>query len=103
MKHYIATLRVLGFNLIEIAKSLIYEIMILTLIGCFFGIFLGFPLEFMTLYANRTELVSFYYIVYPMSYVISILISLITAFLVNLYISKRVNKVPMAESLKSVE
>ena len=99
----IATLRVLGFNLIEIAKSLIYEIMILTLIGCFFGIFLGFPLEFMTLYANRTELVSFYYIVYPMSYVISILISLITAFLVNLYISKRVNKVPMAESLKSVE
>ncbi len=99
----IATLRVLGFNLIEIAKSLIYEIMILTLIGCFFGCFLGFPLEFMTLYTNRTELVSFYYIVYPMSYVISILISLITAFLVNLYISKRVNKVPMAESLKSIE
>ncbi len=99
----IATLRVLGFNLIEIAKSLIYEIMILTLIGCFFGSFLGFPLEFMTLYTNRTDLVSFYYIVYPMSYVISILISLITAFLVNLYISKRINKVPMAESLKSIE
>ena len=99
----IATLRVLGFNVIEIAKSLIYEIMILTLIGCFFGLFLGFPLEFMTLYANRTELVSFYYIVYPSSYLIATLISLITAFLVNLYISKRINKVPMAESLKSIE
>ncbi len=99
----IATLRVLGFNLLEIAKSLIYEIMILTLIGCFFGLFLGFPLEFITLYANRTELVSFYYIVYPSSYLIASLISLITAFLVNLYISKKTNKVPMAESLKSVE
>ena len=99
----IATLRVLGFNVFEIGRSLIYEIMILTVIGCSFGLFLGFPLEFMVLFTNQTELVTYGYIVYPASYAISFLLSLITAFLVNLFISRKINKVPMAESLKSIE
>ncbi len=98
-----ATLRVLGFNLIEIGKSLIYEIMILTLIGSILGLFLGYPLEFIVLYTNRTELVSFSYTIYLNTYIYGILISLLTAFVVNVYITRKIKKVPMAESLKSIE
>ena len=99
----IATLRVLGFNIFEIAKSLIYETMILTFIGCIFGLLIGYPLEIMVLYANIVELVSYAYVIYPLSFVYSFLISLVTAFFVNLFISSKIKKVPMAESLKSVE
>ncbi len=98
-----ATLRVLGFNLIEIGKSLIYEIMILTLIGSIVGLFLGYPLEFIVLYTNRTELVSYSYTIYGISYFYAIIISLLTAFVVNIYITRKIKKVPMAESLKSIE
>jgi putative ABC transport system permease protein len=99
----IATLRVLGFKRREIAASLIYEVMFLTIIGASFGLLIGFPLTYIVLYVNITPLVSYYYYIQPLSYILGFIISVVTAFVVNLLITKRINKVDMAESLKSVE
>ena len=69
--------------------------MILTIIGALLGLLLGYPLEYLVLSTNITPLISWIYIIYWYSFV--------TAFVVNIIISNRVNKVLMAESLKSVE
>ncbi len=102
-KREIATLRVLGFKRREIAASLIYEVMILTMIGATLGLFLGYPLTFIVLFVNKTPLVSFYYYVAPISYLFGFALSFITALVVNLIITRRVNKISMSESLKSIE
>ena len=99
----IATLRVLGFSRFEISRSLVYEVMILTIIGALLGLVLGYPLEYLVLSTNITPLISWIYIIYWYSFVIGFLLSVVTAFVVNIIISNRVNKVLMAESLKSVE
>lgn len=102
-KREIATLRVLGFKRREIASSLIYEVMILTIVGAFFGLFIGYPLNYIVLYVNQTPLVSFSYYISPLSYLIGFTLSFLTALLVNIVITSRVNKISMSESLKSVE
>ena len=99
----IATLRVLGFSRFEISRSLVYDVMILTIIGALLGLLLGYPLEYLVLSTNITPLISWIYIIYWYSFVIGFLLSVVTAFVVNIIISNRVNKVLMAESLKSVE
>lgn len=99
----IATLRVLGFSKWKIARSLIYEVMFLTVIGALLGLLLGLPFEYMVLSINITPIIAWHYLVYPASYVLSFLISSVTALAVNIAISYRVDKINMAESLKSIE
>ena len=102
-KRDIATLRVLGFSRFEIASSLIYEVMILTVIGSLLGMVIGLPLEMLTLGINQVELIDWKYVIFPITYLISFLISVVTALVANLIISTRVNKISMSESLKSIE
>jgi len=102
-KRDIATLRVLGFSRFEIAKSLIYEVMILTIVGALIGLALGFPLEYLVLSTNITPLISYKYTIFWYTYIFSFLLSVLTAFVVNILISYRINKINMAESLKSIE
>ena len=99
----IATLKVLGFSRFEIAKSLIIEIMALTIVGVALGLALGMPMEILVLMTNETPVVDFLYVVWPLTYVIATLITLGTALIVNLYLTNMTNKIPMVESLKSVE
>lgn len=99
----IATLRVLGFSRFEIAKSLIYEVMILTTIGALLGLTLGYPLEILVLSTNITPLISYSYTIFWYTFLISFAVSVVTAFVVNVAISYKVNKINMAESLKSIE
>lgn len=98
-----ATLKVLGFKQSNIAKSLIYETMILVLIGTIFGLFLGFPVEFIVLYVNRNALVEFLYTCYKSTYFFSFLLSFLTGLIINFVLSLYIKKVKMVESLKSVE
>lgn len=102
-KRDIATLRVLGFSTFEISSSLIYEVMILTTIGAILGLFFGLPVEMLVLGINKVDLIDWQYYIYPTTYLIAFLISFVTALVVNIIISSRVNKISMSESLKSVE
>lgn len=99
----IATMKVLGFSLKEISYSLIFETMFLTIIGIVFGLFLGFPMEKLVLGVNETPLVAFLYTIYPLSFVFSFVITFGTAFIVNLILTRKVIKIKMVESLKSIE
>lgn len=99
----IATLKVLGFRRKEIALSLILETMVLTIIGALLGLLCGYPFMYLVLYVNRVPLVDFLYCVNPISYVISFAISVGVGFLVSGFLALLTNKVPMVESLKSVE
>lgn len=99
----LATLKVLGFSRSKIVASLLIEMLILTLIGAFLGLFIGLPLEYLVLSVNETNLVSWLYLVKPLTYVISFFLSLLTAIIVNLFMYFKVNSISMSESLKSVE
>ncbi len=99
----IATLKVLGFNQLEIMRSLLFEVMLLTTIGAIVGLFLGKPLEILVLSINRTPIVEFLYVVYSSTYLISFILTFFTALIVNFILSLRCKKVSMVESLKSVE
>ena len=99
----IATMKVLGFSLQEIARSLIYEVLILTVVGSLLGLCIGYPLLYLILSINQNNYVSFLYYIEPVTYVLGIVIAVVTSLVVNIFLSFFINKVPMVESLKSVE
>lgn len=99
----IATMKVLGFNKLEIANSLLFETMALTVVGVFFGLLAGWPFLYLVLYINQVEVVSYMYTVYPLSYFLSFVLTFIVSLLINAYLSSRTDKIKMVESLKSVE
>lgn len=99
----IATMKVLGFSLPEIARSLIYEVLILTVVGSCLGLCIGFPLLYLILSINQNNYVSFLYYIAPGSYILGVVLAVITSLAVNILLSFFINKVPMVESLKSVE
>ncbi|MEG0528765.1 MAG: FtsX-like permease family protein [Bacilli bacterium] len=99
----IATLKVLGFSRSEIARSLLYETLFLTIVGTIIGLLLGMPMEYLVLSINENNMVSFIYYIGTVTYVVSAAISIGTAFIINLILSLSTNKIKMVESLKSVE
>ncbi len=99
----IATMKVIGLNKREIAVSLVLEIMLLTLVGVAAGMFLGLPMTMLVLSINETPIVSFLYHVNVVSYVYSALITLGTAFVVNIILANLTDGISMSESLKSYE
>lgn len=99
----LATLKVLGFSLKEIAASLVFEIIILTIIGATLGLGMGYPFLYMVLGTNQVELVAYHYTIVPITYLIGFIISFITAIITNLIMSFKIKKIDMSESLKSVE
>ncbi len=99
----IATLKVVGFNNVDIAKSLVYETMILVVVGTVIGLLGGFPLEILILFINRNAIVEFLYTCTWLTYLISALITLGAALIINILLALRIKSVPMVESLKSIE
>ena len=99
----IATMKVLGFSLPEIARSLIYEVLILTVVGSCLGLCIGYPLLYLILSINQNNYVSFLYYIAPISYILGVVLAVVTSLAVNILLSFFINKVPMVESLKSVE
>lgn len=98
-----ATLKVLGFSNVEIARSLIYQILMLTVVGALLGLSIGFPMMYLVLSINQNNYVSFIYHIEPITYIIGVLLSIITSLVVNIVLSLFINKIQMVESLKSVE
>ena len=99
----IATLKVLGFKRKEIALSLLFETMSLTLIGAIIGVLLGYPFLYLVMGTNTVDLVEYLYFIKPVSFVFAFGLSFLTAFFVNFIFSMKTKKIKMVESLKSVE
>lgn len=99
----IATIKVLGFYAKETADYVFRENIMLTGIGAVIGLLLGKWLHWFIMYQIRIDMVSFKTYVAPISYVWSFLLTFVFAMFVNALMQLKLEKINMAESLKSIE
>ncbi len=99
----IATIKVLGFYPGETAQYVFRENLILTAIGAVIGLLLGKWLHAFIMVNIDVDIVSFELLIYPKSYILSIVLTFVFALLVDLVMYFKLQKIDMAESLKSIE
>ena len=99
----IATIKVLGFNQKEVSNYVYREIAILTFVGSLLGLVLGRALHLFIMKIAELESVMFGREIYPLSYIYSIIITLVFSLIVNIAMNKKLKNIKMVESLKSVE
>ena len=102
-KREIATVKVLGFTKKEAYKYIFDENIILSLIGTAVGLGLGYLLAMYVINTAEINEVMFGRTIYPLSFVLSALLSIIFTFVISLMMRPKLNKVNMVEALKSVE
>lgn len=99
----IATIKVLGFFRNETATYIFRENMILTSLGIVTGLVLGVFLHRFVMNQIQVDMVSFDIHIRFVSYLYSILLTFIFYFGVNRVMSIKLERINMAESLKSVD
>ena len=99
----IATIKVLGFTSAETASYVFRENVLLTAMGSLFGIFLGRLLHAYVMQQIRIDMISFDVRVEPLSLLLSIGITFAFTIGINFLMRFRLDRINMAESLKSIE
>lgn len=99
----IATIKVLGFFRRETSAYVLRENLVLTAIGTAVGLGLGILLHKFVMAQIVVDLVSFRTEIYPASFVISALLTFVFNFIVNLFMEIKLERINMAESLKSID
>lgn len=99
----IATIKVLGFFRRETSAYVLRENIALTAIGIIVGTGLGILLHRFVMQQIVVDMVDFTPRILPMSFVYSILLTFGFNFIVDLFMEFKLEKINMAESLKSVE
>ena len=99
----IATIKVLGFYARETADYVFRENLVLTGMGAVVGLGLGKWLHWFVMYNINLEMISFKTVIMPVSYLWSLLFTFGFALLVNGLMFFKLEKINMAESLKSIE
>lgn len=99
----IATLKVLGFYDGEVDSYIFRENILLSLLGTGAGLVLGIFLARFVITTAEVDLVMFGRDIYPMSFVLAAVITMVFSVLVTLAMHKRLQNVNMIEALKSVE
>lgn len=99
----IATIKVLGFYPKETYSYVFRETMALTAMGVVVGLPLGKWFHSFVINQVQVDMVSFHIRISPLSYVLAVMITFVTIMLVEMLLRGKINKIHMAESLKSVE
>ena len=99
----IATIKVLGFNSRETGAYVFKENLSLSAIGSIFGLGLGYLLLQFVMSQIKIDMVWFKSMVMPASYFISIGLTMLAACIVDFIFYFKLEKINMAEALKSVE
>lgn len=99
----IATIKVLGFHKKETADYVFRENIALTGIGGIAGLFLGKIFHLFVMNCINIDAVAFDVRIDFSSYVYSLLLTFVFAWFVNLVMSRKLDKISMTESLKSVD
>lgn len=99
----IATIKVLGFYQRETAQYVFRENTVLAGIGCAVGLFLGKLLHAFVMQEAKIDMVSFDVHIQWLSYLYSIILTFVFTWIVNRMMTGKLNRINMAESLKSVD
>lgn len=96
----LATLKVLGFYPKELSSYILRENILLTLISLIVGVFFGKVLHNFVIVSAEINMVMFNREILWDSYVLAVGLTFGLSLLINVFMSKRSNKVNMAEALK---
>lgn len=99
----IATIKVLGFYKKETASYVFRENVVLTLIGALAGLVLGKYFHRFVMAEIKIDMVSFDVTIKTISYVYSLLMTVAFAWFVSWFMGKKLERISMTESLKSVD
>lgn len=99
----IATIKVLGFYRNETASYVFREIYMLAVLGSAAGLLMGKGLHAFVMAQVKLDAVYFPCLIMPASYLYAVVLTLGFTVLISLVMRGRLNKIQMAESLKSVE
>ena len=99
----IATVKVLGFTPWETASYVLRENRLLSLLGALLGLVMGKGLHTVVIRAIVVDNMSIDARIRPMSYLVSFAATIVFTLLTNALMHGRLEKINMAESLKSVE
>ena len=99
----VATVKVLGFTPRETGQYILNENLLLSFLGAAFGLLLGKLFHRFVMLSLDLDYMTYDIRIASLSYVMSFLITLVFALLTNLVMRRKLEKVNMAESLKSVE
>lgn len=102
-KRELATLKVLGFDDMEVATYVYRENTILTIIGCGVGVILGIILHRFVIITAEIDAMMFGRNIRLASFVISIILTFAFSAIINFVMFYQLRKINMVESLKSVE
>ena len=99
----VATVKVLGFTPHETAQYILNENLMLSFFGALFGLILGKLLHRFVMLSIRLDYMTYDVRIAVLSYGLSFVITVVFALLTNLFMRGKLEKINMAESLKSVE
>lgn len=99
----IATIKVLGFNAGETGMYIFKENLILSVMGAGLGLLLGKLLLDFVMSQVKINMVWFMSRALPLSYVLSVIMTILMALIVDFVFYFKLQKINMAEALKSVE
>lgn len=99
----IATIKVLGFNQRETASYVFRENIVLTLMGAAVGVPLGIWLHRYVMSQVNIDMISFNAVIHGRSYLMALALTAAFAVVVEVFLYFRLDRINMAESLKSVE
>ena len=99
----LATLKVLGCFDREVGAYVFRENIILTILGILFGFIIGIVLHQYVIVSLEVDLIMFGRSIAPLSFAAGALLTMVFSFLVNMIMSRRIKRIDMIESLKSVE
>ena len=99
----IATIKVLGFNDKEVAQYVNRESLLLTVLGSIIGLVIGRFLHLFVMNVIELDQIMFPRYVSFLSHLYALIITIIFGLIVNFVMLPKLRKIPMVESLKSIE
>lgn len=99
----IATIKVLGFYPSEVRAYVFRENIVLTAVGALAGLPLGIWLHRFVMSQIQIDFVNFQVNILPQSYILALILTFAFTIAVDLIMQRKLNKISMAESMKSVE